>query len=244
MRALSVPELLRVWENGLAQAAVDRALTLLEAACPDTPRDALASLSIGRRDANLLTLREWTFGPDMSSVVVCPQCGNKVEISFDVSAVRVSPKREPAPALEMAFADFELQVRPPNSLDLAAIAAEAGVDQRRRRLFERCLVTARRAGQPAAACDLPDETIDAVAERLAEADPQADVQLDIACPFCGHGWRAVFDIVTFFWSEIEAWACRVLREVHILASAYGWCERDILALTAARRQFYLEMVEA
>ena len=57
-------------------------------------------------------------------------------------------------------------------------------------------------------------------------------------------WRAVFDIVTFFWSEIEAWACRILREVHILASAYGWCERDILALTSARRQFYLEMVQA
>ena len=102
------------------------------------------TLSIGRRDANLLTLREWTFGPGMSSVVVCPECGNQVEISFDVSAVRGSSKREPTPGVEMAFADFELQVRPPNSLDLAAIAAEADVGQRRRRLFELCLVTAAR----------------------------------------------------------------------------------------------------
>jgi len=244
MRALSVPELLRVWEIGLAQPAVDRALTLLEAACPDTTRDALAKLSIGRRDASLLTLREWTFGPGMSSIVVCPECGNKVEISFDVSAVRVSPNLEPGPGVEMAYAEFELQVRPPNSLDLAAIAAETSANQRRRLLFERCLVNARRAGQPATAGELPDETIDAVAERLAVADPQADVQLEIACPFCGHGWRAVFDIVSYFWSEIEAWAGRLLREVHILASAYGWSERDILALTPARRQFYLEMVEA
>jgi hypothetical protein len=243
MRALSVPELLTVWENGLAQPAIDRALTLLEAACPDTPRDALATLSIGHRDASLLTLREWTFGPDMSSIVVCPRCSNKAEISFDVSAVRVSPKLGPASGVELAFADFELQVRPPNSLDLVAIAAETAVDQRRR-LFERCLVTVHRAGQPASACEVPDETIDAVADRLAAADPQADVQLDISCPFCGHGWRAVFDIVTYFWSEIEAWACRILREVHILASAYGWSERDILALSSTRRQFYLEMVQA
>jgi hypothetical protein len=118
------------------------------------------------------------------------------------------------------------------------------VDRRRRLLFERCLITARRDGLPATARELPDATIDAAAERLLDADPQADVQLNMSCPFCGNGWRAVFDIVTFFWTEIEVWACRVLREVHILASAYGWSERDILALTPVRRQFYLEMVQA
>jgi hypothetical protein len=244
MRALSVPHLLSVWEHGLSQSALDRALTLLEAACLDTPRDALAALSIGRRDADLLTLREWTFGPGMSSVVVCPGCGNQVEIAFDVSAVRASPDPAPAPGVDVAVADYQLQIRPPNSADLAAIAAEPVAGQRRRRLFERCLISARRDGRPAEACELPDEAIDAVADRLALADPQADVRLNIFCPFCGNDWRAVFDIVTFFWSEIEAWACRVLREVHILASAYGWREQDILALTPVRRQCYLEMVGA
>jgi hypothetical protein len=243
MRALSVPELLCVWESGLNQAPVDRALSLLQAASPDTPWDALAALSIGRRDARLLTLREWTFGPGFSSLAVCPRCGDQVEISFDVSSVRVNPEPEPLPGVEMTFADFELQVRPPNSMDLAAIADESGVGERRRRLFERCLVAARRAGQPAAAHDLPDETIDAAAARLADADPQADVQLRISCPYCGNAWQAVFDIVTFFWSEINAWACRILREVHVLASAYGWSEEDILGLTPARRQFYLGLVE-
>jgi hypothetical protein len=244
MRALSVAELLGVWESGLTQGAVDRALTLLQAACPDMSREALAALSIGRRDADLLTLREWTFGPGISSVVGCPQCGEKVEISFDISAVRVSPKLETASGLDVMVANYELQVRPPNSTDLAAIADEPCVDQRRRRLFERCLITAHRDGQPTPPSELPDETIDAVAKRLADADPQADVELNIHCPACSHDWRAVFDIVTFFWSEIEAWACRLLREVHILARAYGWSEREILALTPLRRELYLEMVEA
>lgn len=244
MRALSVPELLGVWESGLAQGPVDRALILLAAACPDTPRDTLATLSIGRRDASLLTLREWTFGPSLSSVVVCPQCRQKVELSFDVSAVRPDAALEPPPEIAVAVADYELQVRPPNSADVAAIASEPGTDRKRRLLFERCLISARRNGLPAPSGELPAETMDAVAERLAEADPQADVQIDIACPFCGNGWRAVFDIVTFFWSEIEAWACRIIREVHILASAYGWSERDILALSPVRRQFYLEMAGA
>jgi hypothetical protein len=53
-----------------------------------------------------------------------------------------------------------------------------------------------------------------------------------------------FDIASYFWDEINAWANRILREVHILASRYGWSERDILALSPWRRQFYLDMVNA
>jgi hypothetical protein len=79
---------------------------------------------------------------------------------------------------------------------------------------------------------------------MAEADPLADIQIAISCPACAQGWRAAFDILTFLWSEIEAWAWRMLSDVHTLASAYGWCERDILALSPTRRQFYLEMVGA
>lgn len=244
MHSLSVPELLGVWESGITQDPVERALTLLAAACPETPRDDLAALPIGTRDGTLLTLRECTFGPHMSSLTECPHCGKRVELSFDVSSVRVSPELEPTQDMVIGVAGYDLQVRPPNSLDVATIAGEPAVERKRRLLFERCLVVARRNGQPAAIGDLPPEAIDVVAERLAEADPQADVKLDIRCPFCGNGWRKTFDIVTFFWSEIEAWAGRILREVHTLATAYGWSERDVLELSPVRRQFYLEMVGA
>ncbi len=74
------------------------------------------------------------------------------------------------------------------------------------------------------------------------ADPQADVQLNLSCPSCNHNWQMVFDIVSFFWSEIHTWAQQMLREVHILASAYGWYEADILVMSPSRRQFYLQMV--
>jgi len=51
MHTLSASELLNVWEQGLTQPPVQRALTLLAVACPDTPPVALAELSIGQRDA-------------------------------------------------------------------------------------------------------------------------------------------------------------------------------------------------
>lgn len=244
MHPVSVPELLRVWENGIHTPAVQRALSLLAAACPDTPSDTLAQLTIGERDALLLTLREWTFGPHLESVVTCPQCHQQVELQFDVNSVRADPPLPPTRELSLTLDGYDLQIRPPNSEDLAAIASEPAIEQKRRLLFTRCLLEATRQGQPASPDELPPEIGAEVAKRLAESDPQADVQLDITCPFCFHSWRAPFDILSFFWSELESWACRILREVHILASAYGWPERDILALTPTRRQLYLEIVAA
>jgi hypothetical protein len=242
MRALSVPELLRVWENGLAQGPVERALLLLGAAHPETPRESLASLTIGQRDASLLTLREWTFGSLVESIVVCPECGQRLELTFEISDVRVTACETEA-EVAVSVADYDLRLRPPNSLDVAAIPAEAGLEVKRRMLFERCLVAISAGGRTATAAGLPDEALEAAARRLADADPQADVQLNVACP-CGKRWQSAFDIVSFFWAEIEAWACRILREVHVLASAYGWREADILALSPARRQLYLAMVGA
>jgi hypothetical protein len=52
----------------------------------------------------------------------------------------------------------------------------------------------------------------------------------------------MFDVAEFLWREIDAWAKRVLEEVHTLASAYGWAQGEILSLSAARRRRYVSMV--
>jgi hypothetical protein len=67
------------------------------------------------------------------------------------------------------------------------------------------------------------------------------MQLALVCPTCGSGWAVAFDIVAFFWTELQAWAQRMLRDIHTLARAYGWREADILALSPLRRQVYLEL---
>ena len=40
---------------------------------------------------------------------------------------------------------------------------------------------------------------------------------------------------------MHAWARRTLRDVHVLARAYGWREADVLALSPTRRQIYVEL---
>jgi len=91
---------------------------------------------------------------------------------------------------------------------------------------------------------LPDGVIAALTAQMAQADPQADLQLDLSCPACRHRWLAAFDMITFLWNEIDSWARRMLREVHALASAYGWSEADILSMSATRRHLYLDLIGA
>jgi hypothetical protein len=242
MRMLTAAELLAVWEEGAQRPPVEQALLLLAAACSDTSPDALASLSLGQRDARLLALRGWLFDPQLTSLVVCPECGDRQEISFDSADIGAQVAEEAPEMFAVNVDGYAAHFRLPNSEDIRALAGGSGdVAASRSLLLARCLQVER--DNAAVAVDrLPPEVVDAIVERMAEADPQADVQLSLTCPACGHNWLAALDIVSFFWTEIDAWARRILRDVHSLASAYGWREADILALSVQRRQAYLDMI--
>jgi hypothetical protein len=243
MRPLSAVELLDVWEEGYARSPIRRALLLLTAACPGTPPERLAQLSIGQRDARLLRLREWTFGPQLDCLLACPGCGEQLELSFQVADIGVTGEEDDdGAALSLALDGYQVQFRLPNSLDMIAVTEGPAIGSPRSQLLERCLVAIQLDDQDRPADELPANVLDALVERMTAIAPQADVQLAVECPACGHGWGATFDIVSFFWSELDTWAQRTLHEVHTLARAYGWREADILAMSAWRRGFYLEMV--
>jgi hypothetical protein len=241
MRALSDAELLSLWERGRTYPPARQALVLLAAALPDTPPEALAALSIGERDACLLTLHEWTFGSELVSLVICPACSERLELTFDVADIRATPEVAQAESFELSLAGYTVRFRLPNSLDLLAVADQQGAGAPQI-LLQRCLLAAQYADEDRSAEQLPTDVLDAVGAHMAHADPQADVQLVLDCPSCGLHWPAIFDIVSFFWAEIETWAYRTLREIHLLASSYGWREADILAMSQWRRQCYLEIV--
>ncbi len=238
--------LLRVWDAGVGRHPVDRALTILAAAYPDVPRERLTALTVGRRDAALLGVREATFGPLLPGAVVCPACGERLELALETTAIRAGAHRPPDEPDEQPEAGFiadgyAIRFRPPDSRDLAAVAACPDPATGRVELARRCLLAIERNGIRCEQDDLPEAVIEELARQLQALDPQAEVLLDLSCPACDHRWQATFDVVGFFWSEIAAGARRLLREVHALARAYGWREAEILAMSAARRRSYLEL---
>ena len=78
MRRLSAQEMMRAWEAGQGRSLAHRALLLLAYASPEASWEALAALPIGERDVRLLTLRESTFGRELSSLATCPACRERL----------------------------------------------------------------------------------------------------------------------------------------------------------------------
>jgi hypothetical protein len=242
MHPLSAQDILQLWEEGQHRPLWERGLLILTAASPDLGQEELAALTIGQRDGRLLALREQTFGARLTGVARCPQCAESLEFPLSMAELRGQRKDDDRGATwELAVDAFTLRGRLPNSWDLAAVAQCADVASARQLLVKRCVEQVRCDGQTLAEVELPPALIDDVARRMLEADPQAEILLDLACPACQHRWRLLFDIVSFFWAEIDAQARRLLHEVHLLARAYGWRESDILAMSAVRRRYYLEM---
>jgi hypothetical protein len=242
---VSAAKLLEVWESGQQQPHADKALTLLAAAYPNTSRENLAALTIGQRDARLISLREKLFGAQLISLTDCPACSERLELSFNVLDIRTPPGAEPDATFSLSQSGYELQLRLPNSLDLLELAGCSNTAEMRAKLIEQCVRCVQHQGQAGSVEHLegmPPEVVEAAIERISEADPQADVEVNLVCPFCEHAWQTSFDIVSYLWTEVHAWATQLLREVHLLASSYGWRESDILSMSQRRRRCYLEFL--
>jgi hypothetical protein len=244
MRILSAHEVIEIWEAGEDQNSVDRALTLLAAACPEQTGEELAALSVGQRDGALLTLREKTFGPRLRGFVECPQCSEGLEFEVAVADLRAAVPEVREAERELVAGDLTMHFRLPDSRDLAAALERMDVDAAHETLVQRCVLCVNCGGLPVDHSELPAEVTAELAGRMAEWDPQAEVLLDLRCLECGHNWQAFFDIAVFFWGELASRARRLLDDVHSLARAYGWREADILSMSTRRRQHYLELVGA
>jgi hypothetical protein len=235
--------ILEVWERGLRQPLQRQIVALLTATVPGAAARDLAALPLGERDALLFDLREQLFGPDVATIASCPGCGERLEAGFSLAEVRVPPLPAREGDIEIHAAAHRICFRPPNTADLLAVPEGADAGVARAILLERCIVEASDSrGKPVAPKALPSAVLPAIMEGMARSDPQAVVELDLACAACGRAFQAVFDIAGFLMREIHAWAQQMLRDIDSLARAYGWREADILALSPMRRQFYLDLV--
>jgi hypothetical protein len=243
MRGLTASDVLDLYERGQQEGAAERALLMLEAWGPRTTPEVLANMSVGKRDAHLLQLREEMLGPDIEGLANCPGCGESLELSFRVAEVLIQGDVDPAEWYFLEVDGYEVRFRLPRASDLVAIERQADLTLARRALIERC-VESTRAGRPRSVARLPSSVVRQVGLEMAASDPQAIVDLRLMCPACDQEQTVSFDIASFLWSEIQAWVPRVLKEVHELASAYGWDESEVLSLSPWRRHAYLAMVEA
>jgi hypothetical protein len=242
---VSAADLLHAWERAAEAPAWIRPVALLAAAWPGAVAADLAGLSVGERDRHLLALRRSVFGPEVEATAECPACGERAQLELsvddlhDLGAGRQLSAGAPS---SIHAAGYDIAFRAPNTADLSTVAGSVDADAAALELLARCVLSARGPdGDDVDARTLPRSVTDQVSSAMAEVDPLADLMLRVACPGCGCHWAAPFDVSDFLWREVEAWVEGTLREVDLLARAYGWPEPEILALTPARRRRYVEL---
>lgn len=201
-------------------------------------------MPVGEREADLFALRRALFGERMQVRVECAACGEAMEFDLDATLFG-SRTRTPDGPLRVEEGEWAIEFRLPTVADLAAAGAVPDPDEARRLLMARCTVSALRNGEAVVADRLAALLPEGVQRRLAElaeqADPAADVTLNVACPECGEATPAELDITSYLWTELDTWARDLMLDVHLLATAYGWSEPAILALSPLRRRYYLEL---
>lgn len=244
MRALGALDLVRAWEWGESRHPVDRALVLLGLGMPAIRRDDLAVLPLGRRDGLLLRLRALTLGPELEVFVSCGKCQGTMEFSVAIDDLvpGVVEPIVPEPFV-VEVGEERARCRLPNSLDLMALVGVKDRGMGAMMLVRRCVLAMERGGVVVPVGAASDGLLTGLAARIAEEDPLAVIRFDMDCVNCENRIGADLDVVGYFWEEISAQVKRLSREVHQLAQAYGWSEREILQMTTARRRWYLDMLE-
>jgi len=240
MKTLSNSELITVWERGVCDHPLDRALILLSAYSCESA-DALARLDIASRDTRLIEMYTHLFGPDLHAFGHCPACKQPLEYTLSANKLLESVPAPNPEAFAVKSDSFSMQLRLPDTLDLRALAGCSDHESALKLLSERCVVEAMLDGAPVEPGTLSPQMIETVSSALEAANSRAEILLNLNCSACHHAWQVTLDIERFLWARLASTAKHLLHEVHTLASAYGWRESDILSLSTARRQAYVEM---
>lgn len=212
-------------------------VTALLAACA-RPADAEHwwQQPVGARTAALLALLGNGEEAAMRITLPCSAagCGTRFEVDLPHSAFAAAPVAHGPVCVERDRAS-PLTLRLPTGNDLRAwrqLAPTGRTAAQAAMLVQLCI-----GGEPR-----PEDAARA-ADALAEADPLVAFSIFCACPTCGDEAERELDLEGLALSDLAAQQRGLLREVHALASRYGWTEDQILALTPGRRARYLALIE-
>jgi hypothetical protein len=228
----------------LANGLLGRCLVI-----PDAEK-LVGDLSLGDREALLLSLRRASFGDRIDTTLDCPRdgCRQRLDLELTISDFLLTPYANPAERYEVSLPlgtqHLAVTLHPPRAADQEAVLALArrDPDTATEALLARCVEGIRTGTKGVRLAELPPDAVEQLIETLAVLDPQAELRLDVRCAACGELFAALLDAAAFLLADIESRAARLLRDVHVLARHYHWSERDILALPAGRRERYLGLL--
>lgn len=187
------------------------------------------ALTVSAADRLLAALYRELYDDRAECRLRCRGCGESYEFTLRLSELMAAQDAEhPGPADAdgcWTLADGR-RVRAPRVADTAAAGSPGD-------LLARLVVDGE-----------PDADPGAVSEFLERAAPLLSLDLAAACPHCARGETVRFDLAEYLGARLAGERPFLLREVHLIASRYGWSHREILALSRADRRAFAGLIEA
>lgn len=169
----------------------------------------------------------------------CPACDAEIALSLDPGSFE-----QPSAAGEFDCepeARVRLRLRLPTGEDQSRWA-HTGVDDFARLAADLVLAVSGDADRENEGA-IRRDWLPAIEAALETVDPLTALQIQTACPDCGHAFGLPIDLEQLLLQRLMAEQVRVLRDIHRIATRYHWRERDILALSPVRRAFYLRCID-
>ncbi|MEL6655206.1 MAG: hypothetical protein AAFR36_02130 [Bacteroidota bacterium] len=195
-------------------------------------------LPIAERDCLLAALYGRYFGTTISSTIKCIHCGESIDIDFslpDMVAHQWNATQESVSwhLGEGIFQDEEgLQFRLPTGEDEIALqyVPPAQINEK---LQERCLI--KTPGDK-----LETAKLESALEKVA---PLLETDLQATCPECGKDQSVYFSMQSYLLNTILQDRSNLFREIHLIASAYGWSREEIVNMGRTERKAYVAMLQ-
>jgi hypothetical protein len=231
MAPLSAARLIALWEPSSAAPAHQRLEPLVAAL---SPGEAIDRDTLGARNRRLLALHAALSDAPIEARLRCGQCGTDNSFVVPAAAILACPVPDPAARVGIRVGSRRLTFRLPCMADLRVAAGDPG--DALGLIVARC-----RIGGDG---PVPAAVVERLSARFEALDPAARIVVDLGCAECGAALRASVDLAEFVAAGVDRLVEQLQREIHVIASAYGWTEREILALPPSRRRRYVAMIAA
>jgi hypothetical protein len=239
---VTAARLLNAWESSLDEPVARRGAAVV-AGCRGLHVDDVSRWNVAMLNDELFQLRAELFGTAAEALTDCPSCRQCLELELDVVGLNPAPMTRDRDVLHVVDG-YSITAKWPSSDDVAAACAGAEKATAAVALLERCVESVLSpSGEALQLPDLPRDVGTGIREWMSLELESAEALLEVVCDVCDHQFQVPFDIASFLLSDVDSWAGNVLREIHVLASAHGWTEAEVLALSARRRRHYIDLIE-
>lgn len=218
-------------------------------------REAAWDLPLGDRMARLLRIVQLTEqGPSLEVTVPCSQPGCRQRLTLDLPfdgmleharGTRGSADGTGSRRIELPRAGGTLELRLPTGRDQRAWqrSPRANPAEALAAIVRSLVVRGNGSETGDDECWNP-EVLQAMAEVMEQADPLVAFAVETACPHCGCSLRLPLDLESVALDRLARWRRRLMEDLHLLASQYGWTEATILGVPARRRAEYREAIRS